>query len=140
MAGPNAAGCVPVIDAAVPRIISCVASTEISGGQLVVISGASNCVSSGMNSFKTTDLAVNDSASGAQFNGVALKNVESGSLVGVALRGAFILPASAAVTIGTHVAAKGDSTVGDATSGEHHIGRAITPAASGGYSVVDIHG
>ena len=143
-ANPN--GAVPVLDGTVPRIISCYAIEVISGGQLVFSSGADNIVDSGTSSLAGTEITVALAASGDQFLGMALKNVASGSMVGVATRGAFIVPACGDVlvsakvgTLGTHaVAAVGSVTI--TQDGGRSIGRAITGAASGGFCVVDFHG
>jgi len=140
----NPNGAVPVLDGAVPRIITGFAMEVISGGQLVFASGADNVVDSGESSLASTDVTVSTGASGDQFMGVALKNVASGSAVGVATRGCFLLPANGDVIVSSKVgcdAADAVFTLGSHTiTSERTIGRAITGAASGGFCVVDIHG
>jgi len=140
----NPNGAVPVLDGTVPRIVTCYAMEVISGGQLVFASGADSVVDSGASSLAGTDLTVSTGASGDQFMGVALKNVASGSPVGVATRGAFLLSANADVICSSKVGCDGSDAVlslGSHTiTHERTIGRAFSGGTSGGFLVVDIHG
>ena len=140
----NPNGAVPVLGGGVPRTISCYAMEVISGGQLVFSSGADNIVDSGASSLAGTEITVSTSASGDQFLGVALKTVASGSMVGVATRGCFLMPANADVLVSSKVGCDGADAVfslGSHTiTHERTIGRAITGAASGGFCVVDFQG
>lgn len=144
----NPNGAVPVMDGAVPRIISAFAKDAISGGYLVFASGANNVVDSGASSFSSADIQVAAGASGGQFTGIALGGVTaSGSQLAVATRGCFILPANGTVIAGMGVACDGNHavlpagsvTLVDGFAGQM-IGRALTSAASGGFCIVDIHG
>jgi len=140
----NPNGAVPVLDGTVPRIVTCYAMEVISGGQLVFASGADNVVDSGTASLAGTEVTISTGASGDQFLGVALKNVASGSSLGVATRGAFLLAANADVLVSSKVGCDGAHAVfslGSHTiTHERTIGRAFTGAASGGFCIVDIQG
>jgi len=140
----NPNGAVPVLDGTVPRIVTAYAMEVISGGQLVFSSGADNIVDSGAGSLAGTEITVSTGASGDQFLGVALKNVASGSMVGVARRGDFIVSANADVICSSKVGCDGADavfTLGSHTiTSERTIGRALTGAASGGWLVVDFQG
>jgi len=139
----NPAGYVPLLDGGNPRIVTGkVFNTTISGGMFVFASGASGVVSSGADSFATTDVTVEPVASGGQFNGIALATATSGNLVSFATRGAVIVQDNAGVTCGVKVKCDGTDSVADcgAGEGEQSIGRALTQGASGGYVIVDIQG
>lgn len=140
----NPNGAVPVLDGAVPRIITAYGIETISGGQLVFASGADNVVDSGESSLASTDIKIATGASGDQFMGVAIKTAASGLAVGIATRGCFLLGANADVIVSSKVGCDGADavfTLGSYTiTNERTIGRAITGAASGGFCVVDIHG
>ena len=138
----NSAGYVPVFDGGNPRIIGGEAREVISGGMLVFASGASGVVSSGINSFATTDLTYAAGASGLQFNGIAVQTAASGNEVSIATRGSFILQCYSAVTAGYPVKCDGANAVADtavSADAATKIGRALTTGASGGYAVIDIN-
>ena len=140
MAG-NAAGYVCPFDGGNPRIITGKAIEAVSGGWLVIASGASNTVSSGLNSFVADDIWIAKGASGLAFNGVAIENVESGTYVGVATAGLVIMNADGTVTAGyTVIASEGNDTVQVGTTAGKVIGRAWTNAASGGYALIQLGG
>lgn len=144
MAPGNPVGYVPVFDGEVPRTFTGYAREAISGGELVFASGADGVVSSGANSFATTDLLFATGASGAQYFGVALANAGSNEAVTVATRGAVILKTNGTVTPSFPVLTDGNQSVANAGSvagnlaHQRIVGRAVTGAASGGYVIVDL--
>ena len=140
----NPVGAEVLTDGGTPRILTFYAKEVISGGQLVFASGA-GAVSSGNSSFTDTDLECATGASGGQFTGIALQNVASGGVVGVATRGVFFLKANGSVGASFGVQVDGNDSVANTGSrtidgNEVKIGRALTSASSGGYCLVDIHG
>lgn len=140
----NPAGYQPVFDGGDPASVGGFAKGVISGGALVFASGANNVVSSGINSFATTDIEYATGASGAQFNGIAMNQAASGAAISVATKGAYIPPANAAVTAGFLVGCDGNEAVANSGSvagnlaHQRTIGRALTSAASGGFAVVQL--
>lgn len=141
----NPYGYVPIFDGGTPRIITGYAREAISGGWLVGGSSADGVVSSGADSFVTSDILFDSPASGASFIGVALHNAASGAPLSVATRGAFIITAGDTVYAGRKVATPGADCVIDHYSAggsvfTHDIGRAFTAAGSTEYCIVDIHG
>jgi len=144
----NPAGYVPIFDGGNPRIIGGLARAEtISGGVFVYASGASGVVSSGTNSFATSDLLFTKDASGTQFNGIAVQTAGSNTELAVATRGAFILVCNGTVVPGERVQCDGNnavlplgSTKASLADGPNlPIGRALTQGASGGYAIIDIN-
>lgn len=135
----NPVGFVPVFDFGNARIITAYARDAISGGQLVLVSGASGAVSSGTNSFVSSDIQVATGGSGLNVGGVAINNVASGGQVGIMTRGMVILVAGGTVTGGFDQEAINDIGVQDGTSGTKLVGRAWSTAASGGYCLVDLN-
>lgn len=139
----NPAGFVQAFDFGTPQIITAKAKAQISGGQFVYQSGAAS-LSSGLNSFVASDIEVTTGASGANFLGIAVANVESGAYVPVALGGVFVLTANATVTNSVLVGCDGNDSVlpvGSVAanlSAQLPIGRAVTTGASGGYLLVHI--
>jgi len=150
MAGPgigNPAGYVPIFDGGNPRIISGKVRNEIiRGGVFVFASGATGVVSSGANSFATSDLLFSRDASGGQFNGICVQTTEVSGTIAVATRGCFLLACNGSVIPGTRVECDGNNAVrsvglyaGSAFDGQRSIGRALTAGASGGYALIDIN-
>ncbi len=135
---------VPVLDGGVPRTITGRAREAISGGQFVFASGAANVVNvSGLQSFVTSDILYAVSASGAQFNGIALANAGSNESLTIATRGLFIVGAENTVTAGFPVLTGGadgvlNYTLALGSVGNHPIGRAVTSAGSEGYCLVEL--
>lgn len=136
----NPLGAVWVNDYGNPRVLSGYARETISGGQLVFASGASGTLTSGADSFSTSDVKFLTGASGANFVGVALQTTTSGLLVPVAVGGVFLLQAIGAVTAGTIVAAGGDDSVATSATAGQQMGRALTTAASGTFAAISIIG
>jgi len=134
----NPAGAVWVADFGAPKTFTGKAYQNISGGVLVYFSGAAGAVSSGTNSFVTSDVGVCIDASGGLFNGIALTSTASGGAVPVATEGVFILVANGTVTAGTTVICDGNNSVRTGTTAGHVIGRALTEAASGSYCLVQL--
>lgn len=141
----NPYGYVPIADGGTPRIITGYAREVISGGQLVGASGAANLVSSGADSFVTSDIEFIHTLGSKNFVGIALHDVASGAPLSVATRGAFILEVSGNIVLaGEKVGCNNADEVVDLTTtgsaGTHTIGRAWTTGSDGQYVIVDIHG
>ena len=149
----NPMGYVPVYDGGVPRIITGIAAANISGGNTVYFSGAVDSVSSGLDSFKSTDLAVVNCTTGSNFNGIALADTASGNECAVATRGCVIVRADGAVTCGQNVmvtanghafsnlaAISGEDVQTSIESAAGRIaGRALTSTAtSGNFVIIDL--
>jgi len=139
----NPAGLVTITDFGNPKIITGYAMENISGGVFVFGSSAANVVSSGLNSFVTSDLKFVGDASGAQFNGIAIADAGSNTLVSVATEGVFILATDGTVTNGYPVVCAGNNAIRNANSNSGSIsntpiGRALTSAGSNQYAVVEI--
>ena len=142
----NPLGAVLIFDGDNPRTFTARARTAISGGDLVVSSGAATNFSSGADSFATTDLVM-DIVHGADFcNGMALNTVGSNSNVTVATRGAFIMRSAGVISGGNTVFPFSGTTQGVKASSitlSHSgtaIGRAMSAAGSGTnrYLLVDL--
>lgn len=129
----NPAGFVPVFDRGAPFLVTGYAREVISGGQFVYFSGAADSVSSGLNSFATSDIKFCTGASGTLFNGVAVANVASGALVTVALEGVIVSRAAGAIVGGETLLANGADAVIAGTTAGTVVGRALGGASSGGY-------
>ena len=144
----NAAGFVPVADGGAPRIICGIATDNISGGVFVYGSSAANAVSSGLNSFATSDIKFSGDASGGQCNGVCLQSVGSNTSIAVVTDCMMIAVANGTVTGGNAVRVDGNNAVavigsftGVITDGPgQKIGRAVTTATSGTayHAIVDL--
>ncbi|RLG00034.1 MAG: hypothetical protein DRN49_03505 [Thaumarchaeota archaeon] len=143
----NPAGYVPIFDGGNPRIIGGKVRNEIiSGGVFVFASGATGVVSSGANSFTSSDLLFSRDASGGQFNGICVQTTTVSGNIAVATRGSFLLVCNGSVIPGTRVECDGNNAVrsvgtyvGSAFDGQRAIGRALTAGASGGYALIDIN-
>lgn len=141
----NPAGFISPFDNGAPSIITCTArNARISGGVFVFSSGAADSVSSGLNSFITSDLLVAADASGLTFTGIATQTSAVSGLIPVLTRGFAILVANGTVTggylqqcDGNNAVANLGSVAANLTAGRP-IGRAITTATSGGYALVEI--
>ena len=140
----NPVGAVPIFDGGVPETISVVAGIGVTGGQLVFFSGANNLVSSGADSYATNEIRVAGAGSGRLFNGVVvtpgLTASGTNNLVTVATRGTFIVTSAGTILAGNPVWANGDDAVigvQDTITGSYTpIGRALSPAGSEGYVLV----
>lgn len=134
----NTAGFQPVFDFGAPRIVTAKARDAISGGQLVFFSGAANVVSSGANSYETSDIQAATGASGTNFAGLALASAESGANVSVALDGVFIVVSAGTIEASRNVGANGDDAVIESVVAGDVIGRAYTSAGSEGHALIHI--
>ena len=137
----NPFGAIQLHDWGAPKIITAYANTGITGGQLVLFesgAGNGNVVSSGADSFTTSDIKIKAGASGTFFGGVALKGGASGAAIPVGVDGVYLLQAIGPVSGGNFVGAGGDDSVIYAVTFDAVIGRARTTANSGGWAVVHI--
>lgn len=143
----NSAGPQPIFDGGIPRTISVTAGIGVTGGQLVFLSGALNAISSGLNSYLTSDLRVAGAASGGLFNGIVTTpgTTASGTsnLVTIATDGTWIITSAATILGGESVIPNGaDAVIGFTTTGMviagsyTPIGRALSPAGSEGFTAV----
>ena len=153
MAPGNPLGAVPLYDSENPRTFTARALEAVSGGDLVMCSGANNVVSSGADTFATSDMVVALSDDNQRGNGLAIATVGSNSNVAIATRGDWILKAGGSVFPGTLVETIGDEVAvqtlssGGVPTGLHTritaakaIGRSKTAAASGGFAVISLGG
>ena len=144
----NPVGPVPLFDGTVPRTITATAGVGVTGGQLIILSGLSNAISSGTSSYATTDLMVIGAASGALFNGLVITpgNTASGTnnYVTIAQNGTWIITSAGTILAGEKVNANGGDAVvsvgGTSASGGWAIGRAVSPAGSEGWSAITLFG
>lgn len=137
----NTAGWVPVFNSVNTEIISGRAREAMSGGMFVIVSGAADVVSSGLNSFvPTTDLLFCTGGSNTLFTGILTQDVASGASCSVMTKGSAIVRAYGTVTAGTTVVCEGTHAVATATTAGAIIGRALTSASSGGFCLVQFGG
>jgi len=141
----NPNGYVPLTDGGTPRIITGYAKEVISGGQLVGASGAAGVVSSGADSFASSDIQFFHTTGSGNFVGVALHDVASGAAMSVATRGTFLLEVSGAnVEAGLKVSCNdADEIIAGSNAGLSvlgHVGRALTCGSDADFVVVDIQG
>ena len=134
----NPVGFVCPYDGAVPRTVTCKAIETISDGQLCVVSGAANAISSGLNSLSADDILVVTGASGGDFNGIAVNTATSGNYVALQTRGMVVLRAGGTVTNGATVAPNGSDDVIETTTAGQGIGKAWSNATSGGFVLVEL--
>ena len=147
----NTLGLVCPYDGGVPRIVTGIAFETVSGGQLVISSGAADNISSGVNSLATTDIGIATGGSGAAFNGVAVNNTTSGNAVAVQTRGLVIVRAGGTIVNGQAAAANGADDVLPlaSVSGANvpamvtaavqaKMGRAWSNATSGNYALIEL--
>jgi len=136
----NPAGYVALFDTGVMQVITGKAREVISGGEFVFASGATGVVSSGTNSYATTDIEFATDASGALVNGVAIANATSGNLVSVMTKGIIIATCNSDVDAGVPFNVDGNNSVQPAGAAEALVvaGRTLTAGASGGYCIVKV--
>ena len=148
----NPAGYVSPADGGNPRIIGGIAYETISAGDFCATSGAANNVSSGLNSFASSDIGIASAGSGATFNGIAIGDVTSGNYIGLATRGLVVVRAGGTIVNGQPVCAIDGDCVAPiaATSGADvpamvtqaikvKIGRAWSNATSGNYALIELN-
>ncbi len=147
----NPAGPVPIFDGSIPRTITVNASVGVTGGQLIVLSGALNNLSSGANSYVASDITIAGAASGALYNGIVVTPgiTASGTnnYVTIAQGGTWILTSAGTIVAGDAVYCNGaDAVIGGQATGTVilgsyvPIGRAISNAGSEGYVAVTLFG
>ncbi len=142
----NPYGYQPIFDGGAPRVITGYAREGISGAYLLGGSGAAGVVSSGTDSFVTSDIELIHTLGSGNFVGIALHYAASGAPVSVATRGTFLIEASGVemVEAGHKVGCNSaDQVIAGSvifSSGYWDIGRAWTTGSTGDYVVVDIHG
>lgn len=134
----NPLGAVCIWDGEVPRTFTAKARQTISGGWLVVVSGAANVVGSAANTYADGDIIVDPVAGGVYCNGIALTNAGSDELITVATRGSYLMRSAGVISGGQDVIPRsgivGEQGVTvDTSSGAWStvIGRAVTASASG---------
>lgn len=135
----NPVGYVPVFGDD-PRVITGKAAAVISGGTLCIGSTAAGAISSGLNSFVTSDIAFVNNASGLEFTGVALHDAASGATLSVATRGAVIALCEGTVTAGRTVITGGANGIVNGVTAGTVVGKALTSAGSEGFALFDING
>ena len=134
----------PIFDGMKPDTITSRANVGVTGGQLVFLSGLTNSLSSGANSYVTNDIVIGGLASGQSFNGLVstpgLTASGTNNYVSVATAGAWLITSAGTILGGDAVYANGgDAVIGQTTTitmSGVAIGRAVTPAGSEGYSLV----
>ena len=135
----NPVGYVPVADGGNPGIISGRARAALSGGTFAFASGAADVVSSGLNSFDpTTDLLFANGASGNQWTGIVTQSAASGASVSLATKGKILVLAENTVTAGQSVSTGGANGVLNGATAGQAIGRVLTSATSGGFTIIDL--
>ena len=146
-ANPN--GYTALFDGGAPRIITGYAKEAVSGGWFLGASGAAGVVSSGADSFVTTDIELFHTLGSDVFVGIALHNAESGAPISAATRGTFLVEASGGTNVlaGTLVGCNNDDEV--IYIGSHalgyssaigQIGRIWTTGSDSEFVVLDLHG
>lgn len=143
----NTLGAVVLSDGNTPRTWSAKAIETITDGEFIVFSGATGAVSSGANSFDTTDMTATIAYAG-NANGFVIQGATSGNMLTFMRKGDVILRTAGTVVGGANVqlvsgtvpgvVPLGSATVPAATN--NAIGRALIPGASGTalYSVVSL--
>jgi hypothetical protein len=133
----NPLGAVRVYDFGNPKVITGYARETISGGQFVIGSSVAGVVTSGLDSFTTSDITFVTGGSALAVNGIALNTATSGNLISVAVDGAFIVTAAGTILPGYTVAANGDDAIVQASTAGTTVGRAITDAGSEGFCLAN---
>lgn len=136
----NPVGAVPIFDGGTPRILTARAAVGVTGGQLIYFSGGTGNLSSGADTFASSDINIIGQASGALFNGIVLTpgNTASGTsnYVAVGTAGTYISTADGTVTPGRPLTVAGVDSIADLGSfavdiNVKKVGRALTAATSG---------
>ena len=158
----NSNGAVGLYDGGTPRTLTIKARANISGGYWVLGSSTAGVVSSGADSYATTEIEGYPVATqiGSEVIGLALQDIASGTIGPIARRGDFIMPAIsgtrigsiyagwkvAAGSAGTVVAIGSNTLVGDILAGQTvgpatlDVGRAMTTSAKNGeYLIVSLN-
>lgn len=142
----NPYGYQPIFDGGAPRVITGYAREVVSGAWFLGGSGAAGVVSSGTDSFVTSDIEFVHTVGSGNFVGIALHNAASGAPVSVATRGTFLVEASGVemVEAGHQVGCNSaDQVIAGSViyaNGYWDIGRVWTTGSVGDYVVLDVHG
>ncbi len=148
----NTYGYQPIFDGGAPRVITGYAKEAVSGAWFLGASGAAGVVSSGTDSFVTSDIELFHTLGSGNFVGIALHNAASGGVVSVATRGTFLVEASGGTNLlaGTKVGCNNDDEIiyigsADMTGGQvpmslTDIGRIWTTGSDSEFVVLDVHG
>lgn len=133
----NPLGTQILFDGENPRTFTATARTVISGGDLVVVSGAANGVGSQVSSYANGDIVVDIIHDSNRCNGIALNNAGSNELVTVATRGTYLVRSAGVISGGYQIIPVSGTTQGVArynVSGVGNgtpIGRNLIDTASG---------
>ena len=149
----NTYGYQPIFDGGAPRVITGYAKEAVSGAWFLGASGAAGVISSGTDSFVTTDIELFHTTGSGNFIGSALHNAASGASVSVATRGTFLVEASGGTNLlaGTKVGCNNDDEViyigsaagtvaGQVPITLTDIGRIWTTGSDSEFVVLDLHG
>ncbi len=149
----NTYGYQPIFDGGAPRVITGYAKEAVSGAWFLGASGAAGVISSGTDSFVTSDIELFHTIGSGNFVGIALHNAASGGVVSVATRGTFLVEASGGTNVlaGTKVGCNDDDEViyigsgdlgaaGEIVPGLTDIGRIWTTGSDSEFVVLDLHG
>ena len=148
MATFNTLGAVVVSDGNTPRTYTAVPIQDVVPGEFVVFSGAAGAVSSGANSFNTTDVTVAIALAG-NVNGYVVQGATSGNICTYTRKGDYLLRTAGTVVAGANVeivsgtvpgvVPLGSATVPAATN--NAIGKVVVVGASGtsNYSLVSLN-
>ncbi len=142
----NTYGYQPIFDGGAPRVITGYAMEAVSGAWFLGASGPAGIVSSGTDSFVTSDITLYHTKGSGNFVGVALHNAGSGQPISVATRGTFLVEVSGTIVLaGTQLQCNNadevcGSLVGDEPDGGWDIGRTWTTGSDGNFVVFDVQG
>lgn len=144
----NTLGAVVLSDGGVPRTWTAKAIETIEGGEFIVFSGAAGAVSSGANSFDTTDMTATIAYAG-NANGYVVQGATSGNALTFMRRGDVLLRTAGTVVPGANVqivsgTVPGVVPLGSATvpaAVNNAVGKVMIPAASGtsNYSAISLN-
>jgi len=145
----NTYGYQPIFDGGAPRVITGYAKEAVSGAWFLGASGAAGVVSSGTDSYVTSDIELFHTTGSGNFVGIALHNAASGAPVSVATRGTFLVETSGGTNVeaGWLVGCNNDDEVifiGSHALGYssaiNQIGRVWTTGSDSEFVVLDVHG
>ena len=142
----NTYGYQPIFDGGAPRVITGYAREAVSGAWFLGASGAAGVVSSGTDSFVSSDIELFHTTGSGNFVGICLHNAASGAPVSVATRGTFLVEVSGLSTVeaGFKVGCNAADQVIPGSvylgTGMWDIGRIWTTGSVGDFVVLDVHG
>ena len=156
----NPYGAVCIADGGTPRVITVLAYENISGGYWVNGSATECVVSSGADSYVSSDIKGGTVATmvGSMVIGLALQDIPSGTYGPAALRGLFLLPGISGLDLGSvfagqKVAAGSAGTIVPICSGtivgpaeglgagwhDWTVGRSLTAGGHGSFSIIALN-